>query len=88
MNKYYVESGANLNVVILARNPVDAIMRAIAVGGDALLELDEIIVVNQRGFVSLRPGQEFRDEDLIYPTQLLLDPPDENGRIQFPSTSS
>ncbi|MFT5523146.1 MAG: hypothetical protein ACI9G1_002108 [Pirellulaceae bacterium] len=87
MTKFYVESGVNLRVVILARNPVDAILRAIA-AGDALLELDEIIIVNQRGFVSQRPGRELRDDDLIYPTQLLLDPPDENGRVEFPSTSS
>ena len=56
MNKYYVESGPNFQVVVLACNQIHAILKALAAGDDDdTLCLADLFIVNERGFVWDRP---------------------------------
>jgi len=80
MKKYYVESGKQLKVVVLARNPLEAILKSMArsATGDPL-QLADIFIVSQRGFVCDRADSEMYGDEKIYPTRLLLGQPESNG---------
>lgn len=50
--KYYVESGPNFRIVTMARTPVEAIIRALDMTNTYnALDMAEVIIVNERGFV-------------------------------------
>lgn len=80
MIKYYVESGEQLRVIVLARNPTEAILKSMACSAtDAPLHLADIFIVNQRGFVWDRADNELYGDEKIYPTRLILGHPEPNG---------
>ena len=80
MTKYYVESGGQLRVVVLARNPIEAILKSMSCSAtDAPLPLADVFIVNQRGFVWDRPNHEMYGDEKTYPTRLLLGQPDSNA---------
>lgn len=79
MTKYYVESGAQLKVVVSARTPIEAILKSMACSArDEPLQLADVFIVNQRGFVWDRPDNEMHGDEKIYPTRLLLGQPESN----------
>ncbi len=76
MIKYYVESGPHLRVVVLAANPIHAILKTLAtVGQREPLQLADRFIVNERGFVWDRDGHELYGDEKVYPTRLLLGQP-------------
>lgn len=79
MKKYYVESGRCFQVVLLATDELDAILRAIArvAADDAPLLMANLIIVSQRGFPCQRPGRQLYGDEFILPTRVVLGPPDE-----------
>lgn len=70
MAKYYVESG-DLKVVVQASNPIPAAAKALT-WIDEHDELDLVIVVNERGFVSDRPHKRRYASDVVVETGTLL----------------
>ncbi len=76
MRKFYVESGRNLRVVLLAHDPLDAIFKALTrTAQDEPLRLADVVIVNERGFVWDRDDHEMYGDELVLPTRLLLGPP-------------
>lgn len=77
MSKYYVESGGQLKVVVAARNPIEAILKSISCSSrENPLQLADVFIVNQRGFVWDRPEKEMYGDEKVYPTRLLLGQPE------------
>ena len=78
MTKFYVESGPNFQVTLTANSPIHAILKALAAGDpDETLELADVFIVNERGFVWERPEHELYGDEKVYPTRLLLGQPAE-----------
>lgn len=79
MSKFYVESGAQLKVVVAARNPIEAILKSMArSSSEHPLQLADVFIVNQRGFVWDRAENEMYGDENVYPTRLLLGQPEGN----------
>ena len=70
MAKYYVESG-DLRVVVQASNPIPAAARALSWVTDQD-RLHRLVTVNERGFVSDRPGRRVYPSDVVVETGTLL----------------
>ena len=80
--KYYVESGSQLQVVVLACSPLEAISKALQkTSQDAPLHLANVMIVNQRGFVWHREGRKLNGDETIVPTRLLLGHPERNTKL-------
>jgi hypothetical protein len=77
--KYYVESGPSLKFIVLATNEMDALYKALTLKYEAeeRLELADLVIVNQRGFVWDRPGHELYGDEFALPTRLVLGMPEE-----------
>lgn len=76
MTKFYVESGAHLQVVVTARGAVEAILKALGkAAADQPLRLADVFIVNQRGFVWQRENQQLYGDETVIPTRLLLGEP-------------
>ena len=74
--KYYVESGSQLQVVVLACSPLEAISKALEMTSqNAPLHLANVMIVNQRGFVWHREDQKLNGDETVIPTRLLLGNP-------------
>lgn len=72
--KYYVESGPDFRIVTMARTPVEAIIRALDMKNTYnSLDMAEVIIVNERGFVWDREGHTLHGDELVIPTELMLD---------------
>jgi hypothetical protein len=72
--KYYVESGPQFRIVALARTPVEAIIRALDMKNTYnSLDMAEVIIVNERGFVWDREDHKLNGDELVIPTELMLD---------------
>jgi len=72
--KYYVESGPHFRIVTVARTPVEAIIRALELTNTySALDMAEVIIVNERGFVWDREGHLLYGDELVIPTELMLD---------------
>jgi hypothetical protein len=83
MTKFYVESGRHLKVVVLAPTPVAAILKSLSVSAvDEPLRLADVFLVNERGFVWDREGQERYGDEIVVPTSLLLGEPEEGPAPQ------
>lgn len=79
MAKFYVESGPNFLVVVQARDFIDAIMKSIELfEPERELQMADVIVVNQRGFVWQREGHELNGDEFVLPTELVLGSPCED----------
>ena len=73
MSKFYVESGPRLLVVLEANDVFEAIVNALETQDDAEpLELADVIIVNERGFVWQRPEHELFGDETVLPTRLVL----------------
>ncbi len=70
MGKFYVESG-DLRVVVQASNPIPAAAKALSWATDQD-RLDRLVTVNERGFISDRPGGRTYASDVIVETGTLL----------------
>lgn len=72
--KYYVESGPDFRIVTIARTPVEAIIRALDMTNTYnSLDMAEVIIVNERGFVWDRENHTLYGDELVIPTELMLD---------------
>lgn len=77
--KYYVESGPHLQVVVHARNTLQAMLKVLnKIDDDQPLRLADVIIVNRRGFVWDRPDRQLDGDETVMPTRLLLGEPEEN----------
>jgi len=82
MPKYYVESGSNLLVTTTAVNETEAIVKALkTVVNQQPLQLADMIIVNERGFVWNREDHELNGDEFIVPTSLLLGEPEEKDEF-------
>jgi hypothetical protein len=76
MAKFYVESGPHLQAVVAAHDVFEAIMKTFDLKATAEpLRLADVIVVNERGFVSRRPDQRLLGDEIVIPTRLVLGDP-------------
>lgn len=83
MHKFYVESGPNFKMIVTARNPIHAILRAFDRSAlDDPLRLATLIIVNQRGFVWDRTDHELHGDEFVIPTRLVLGSPTEEPAIR------
>lgn len=83
MAKYYVESGSQLQVVVNARNVFEAIIKALELTAqEAPLRLADLIIVNERGFLSGRDNPRITGDEAVFPTRLLLGEPQMKGDTQ------
>jgi|GEM_PF-2490773 len=72
MNKFYVQSGS-LKRVLMAREPFEASIRALASSFDEDLELAPCFVVSERGFVLDREPTEISTNEQIYSSQDIME---------------
>lgn len=77
--KYYVESGPNFKLIVLATDEMDAMFKALTLKYETeeRLNLADLMIVNQRGFVWDRPGHELYGDEFALPTRLVLGMPEE-----------
>lgn len=76
--KYYVESGPNFRVIVLAADEMDAMLKAFTLKHEqAPLRLADVVIVNQRGFVWERDGHELYGDEFMIPTRFVLGLPEE-----------
>ncbi|QDU98408.1 hypothetical protein [Lignipirellula cremea] len=79
MAKFYVESGSNLQEVVVADNLIEALLKALRRVSDRNeLQLADVVIVNERGFVWQREGHELHGDEIVIPTRLLLGEPAED----------
>ncbi len=77
-NKYYVESGPNFLVVVLAADEMDAMLKAFTMKAElGPLKLADLVIVNQRGFVWQREEHQLYGDEFMLPTRLVLGMPEE-----------
>jgi len=82
MPKYYVESGSNLLVTTTAANETAAIVKALKTVVDQQpLQLADMIIVNERGFVWNREDHALNGDEFIVPTRFLLGEPEEKDEL-------
>lgn len=72
MNKFYVQSGS-LKEVLVAREPLEACLRALDRSFDEDLSLSPCFVVSQRGFVLDREPTEISTNEQIYSSQDVIE---------------
>ncbi|HTN76527.1 MAG TPA: hypothetical protein VL096_14810 [Pirellulaceae bacterium] len=79
LTKYYVESGSHFKFVVLATDEIDAILRAVTMKYEETesLQLADLMIVNERGFVWDRPGHELYGDEFALPTRVVLGSPEE-----------
>ncbi len=70
MAKYYVESG-QLQVVVQARGPISAAAKALSWTTDEDC-LEDVVTVNERGFLSTRSNPLPTSTDLVLETGTLM----------------
>jgi len=76
MAKFYVESGSHLLETVYAENIIEALSKAIRRVADRdELELADMFIVNEKGFVWEREGHELYGDEVVIPTRLLLGEP-------------
>jgi hypothetical protein len=78
LTKYYVESGPEMKMIVLAIDEMDAIYRAVTLKyeHENALNLADLMIVNQRGFVWDREDQELYGDEFLIPTRLVLGMPE------------
>ncbi len=79
LTKYYVESGPNFKFIVLATDEMDAMYKALTLKyeEEEKLNLADLVIVNQRGFVWDRPDHELYGDEFALPTRLVLGMPEE-----------
>ncbi|MEQ8785172.1 MAG: hypothetical protein RIC55_02700 [Pirellulaceae bacterium] len=76
MAKFYVESGPNLKAIVAAHDVFEAIMKTLDLKAtEEPLQLADVIVVNERGFVADRTEQRLFGDEIVIPTRLVLGDP-------------
>lgn len=79
MTKYYVESGSKFQMIISADTVFQAVVRALkAFAKNNVLELADVVIVSQRGFVWNRENHEMYGDEAIFQTRWLLGEPSES----------
>ena len=78
MRKFYVESGPNFLFTVLATDHVGAILKALEKSNEPL-QMADVIIVNERGFVWQREDHQLRGDELVLPTRLVLGMPEVEG---------
>ena len=78
MRKFYVESGPNFLFTVLANDHIGAILKAFELSDEAL-QMADVIIVNERGFIWHREKHQLCGDELVLPTRLVLGLPEVEG---------
>jgi len=81
MRKFYVESGPHFLYTVLATDQVGAILKALEMSNE-LLQMADVIIVNERGFVWHREEHQLYGDELLLPTRLVLGMPEVEGNAR------
>ncbi|MCR9119724.1 MAG: hypothetical protein NXI22_22550 [bacterium] len=84
MTKFYVESGSRFQMIVSADTVFQAVVRALkAFAKDNPLELADVVIVNERGFVWQREDHQLYGDEAVFQTHWLLGEPAEKKAPEY-----